>query len=73
MRSVKSAGGLTRGRGMTEAQRATWLLSTPVVAEVNRAMQEFTGIKYDTSDQHTNTAPTRITRGYSDAAKVLKY
>ena len=27
MRSVKSCGGLTRGRGMNELQRAIWLLS----------------------------------------------
>lgn len=29
MRSVKTRGGLTRGRGMTEAQRSQWLLSMP--------------------------------------------
>ena len=29
MRSVKSTGGLTRGRGMGEAQREQWLLSMP--------------------------------------------
>lgn len=29
MRSLKTSGGLTRGRGMTEQQRLIWLLSTP--------------------------------------------
>lgn len=29
MRSMKITGGLTRGRGMTEVQRASWLLSMP--------------------------------------------
>ena len=29
MRSLKTTGGLTRGSGMTEQQRVTWLLSTP--------------------------------------------
>ena len=28
MRSIKSTGGLTRGRGMTETQRLVWMLST---------------------------------------------
>ena len=37
MRSVKSVGGMTRGRGMTEAQRAQWLLSMPACAEINTA------------------------------------
>ena len=39
MRSMKTSGGLTRGRGMTEKQLLTWLLVMPACAEVNRAMQ----------------------------------
>ena len=31
---------------MDELQRSIWLLSTPVTPEVNQAMQEFTGVKY---------------------------
>jgi len=47
MRSMKTNGGLTRGRGMTEQQRLVWLLSMPACAEVNRMMQEFTGVSYN--------------------------
>ena len=39
MRSVKTTGGLTRGRGMGETQRTSWLLSMPACAEMNAAMQ----------------------------------
>ena len=42
MRSVKPSGGLTRGRGMAESQRAQWLLSMPACASISSAMQEFT-------------------------------
>lgn len=35
IRSVKTSGGLTRGRGMGEIQRLVWLLSMPACAEVN--------------------------------------
>ena len=35
MRSLKTSGGLTRGRGMTENQRLLWLLSRPACAEIN--------------------------------------
>ena len=38
MRSMKTSGGLTRGRGMTEQQRLMWALSMPACAEVNSAM-----------------------------------
>ena len=44
MGSIKTVSGLIRGRGMNYLQRAIWLLSTPAVAQVNRAMQEFTKV-----------------------------
>ena len=44
MRSLKTSGGLTRCRGMTETQRLVWLMSHPVCAEVYNAMQQFIGV-----------------------------
>ena len=38
MRHLKSRGGLTRGRGVTDAQSATWVMSAPIVSEINSAM-----------------------------------
>ena len=73
MRSVKSTGGLTRGRGINEVQRSIWLLSTPATAEINRAMQEFSGVKYHTSDQHKEVSSTRIERDHRDALKIFEY
>ena len=46
MRSVKTKGILTRGRGLTETQRLVWLLSMPACAEVNYALQDLTAVKY---------------------------
>ena len=42
MRSMNTIGGLTRGRGMTEQQWLTSLLSMPACSETTRAMQELT-------------------------------
>ena len=39
MRSIKSSGGLTRGRGIGEAQRAQWILSMPACVDYNSDMQ----------------------------------
>ena len=39
MRSMKTSGGLTRGRRITENQLLMWLLAMPACAEENRAMQ----------------------------------
>ena len=52
MRSVKTTGGLTCGRGLTETQRFVWLLSMPTCAEVKCALQDLTAVAYNTSDQH---------------------
>ena len=59
MRSMKTSGGLTRGRGMTEQQRSTWLMSMPVCAEVNRVILELTRISYDTGEQNKNMTKAR--------------
>ena len=47
MRSLKTNGGLTRGRGMTEQQRLVWSLSMPACGEMNKTMQELTGVSYN--------------------------
>ena len=51
MRSVKTHGGLTREKGMTETQRLLWVMSIPACANMSDAMQKFTGVSYETSDQ----------------------
>ena len=56
MLSLTTSRDLTRECGISERQQAICLHSMPVTAEVNRAMQDFTGTKYQTSDQHKDTA-----------------
>ena len=59
MRSMKTTGRLTRGRGKTESQRTRWLLSMPACAEVNSALQELTDNYFSTSDQHKDLTRSR--------------
>ena len=73
MRSIKSAGGLTRERGMDEQQRHVWLLSIPACAEENKALQEYTSVSYCTSDQHKDTSLASQERDTRDSRKVLEY
>ncbi|KAJ8877600.1 hypothetical protein PR048_022055 [Dryococelus australis] len=49
MRSLKSTGGLTRGRSMIDMQRLIWLLSMPTCAQINECMQDLTGLTYSTN------------------------
>lgn len=73
MRSIKTSGGLTRGGGMTENERIIWVLSRPICLAVNLQMQNFTNIKYSTSDQHQEMGIARQTRDHNDCQIVIEY
>ena len=44
---------------MTETQHLVWVLSSPVCAEVNNALQELTGVSYTSSDHHKDFTHSR--------------
>ena len=73
MRSMKSENGLTRGRGMTEQQRVVWSLAMPACAEVNRAMQELTGVSFNSGEQNKDMAQSRQVRDWKDIQTLLSY
>ena len=73
MRSLKTSGGLTRGRGMFETQRTTWLFSRPSCSAVNVAMHEFTGVHFVTSDQHKDMSKARHERDVMDTDKLIDF
>ena len=73
MRSNKSTGGLTRGRGMGEAQRARWLLAMPACADINSALQELTYTTFVTSEQHKDASNARQARDHKDRVALLGF
>ncbi|VDI45484.1 Hypothetical predicted protein, partial [Mytilus galloprovincialis] len=73
MRSVKTAGGLTRGRGMTESQRSLWLMSMPACAEINQAMQDLSGVGYFSSEQHKDETHARQKKDTNDIQTLLTF
>lgn len=73
MRTLKSTGGLTRGRGMEEAQRTRWLLAMPACASVNESMQNLTGAHYCTSEQHKEMSESRKTWDHKDTDLISKF
>ena len=70
MRSLKSTGGLTRGSGMTEHQRALWTMSAPMSSAYNYAMQDFSNTVYVPSEQHREATPSQIERDRTDLQKL---
>ena len=73
MRTLKTTGGLTRGRGMTEQQRLTWVMAMPACAEINKIKQDVTGKNYNSGEQNKDMSVTRQDRDWKDTNTVLRY
>ena len=71
MRSLKTTGGLTRGRGFSETQCVLWGLSIPACAEITSSMQQLTNVKYSTSEQHKEATYARVERDAKDTQEVI--
>lgn len=66
---VKTQGGLTRGRRLTETQSLLCVFSTPPCAESNAAIQEHTSATFNTKE----TTNARMIKALSDAQDLLQY
>ncbi|CAG2217708.1 unnamed protein product [Mytilus edulis] len=73
MRCIKTTGGLTRGRGMTDAQRSLWILSMPQCIQMNEALQQVTGVNFETSEQHKEMCIPRKERDTKDTTTFLDF
>lgn len=58
---------------MSELQYLTWLLSVPGRAAFSSALQELTGVTFETSEQHKDAGETRMKRDVKDVEKVIRF
>ena len=58
---------------MTEKKGFVWVLSMPVCASINDTMQTFSGVSYETSDQHKDVSAARQARDVSDTVDLIDY
>ena len=56
MRSIKTSGGLTRGRGMMESTRHQWVLTAHDFAGIHDKMTAFTNVTSVSSEQHVDVS-----------------
>ena len=73
MRSIKSRGGLTGGRGMTESVRYMWALSLSQMASVHDAMIQLSGVSAKSSEQHEEIGKSRTIQDYKDCQKFYEW
>lgn len=72
MRSMKSAGGLTRGQGITDSVLTKWILAMPILLDIKDKIEEFCHIAFVTSEQTLYDARLwRISRDNRDVEKFM--
>ena len=73
MQSLKTSGGLTRGRGMNEQQRTIWDLSTPICANINHLMQEISGVIHTTGEQNRDIGASKTAWDWKDTCTIAQF
>lgn len=73
MRSIKTTGGLTHGRGFTNSSLARWIAGMSVCMPVSTAMEDFLGCKSVSSEQHIELSRSRQQRDETDLRKILDW
>ena len=73
MQSIKSRGGLTRGRSMSESACTLWVRSMHTCGTLHQAMASLTDHHHATSDQHEELGRSRVNRDFEDLQKVLSF
>ncbi|KAF4524952.1 hypothetical protein B566_EDAN014133 [Ephemera danica] len=61
MRSIKSSGGLTRGRGITDSTASQFISSQPACLDIIVAIENFSGKRFLNSEQHKEMRDNRMT------------
>ena len=74
IKALKSRGGLTHGRGLTESVRLLWVYSMHKCAGVHAALANATGSDQCTSElHHVEYGNRRLQRDYEDLMKVMQW
>lgn len=73
MRSLKSSGGLSHGRGISDSTLTKWILTMPIVTTVSQQIEDLCGLSFRTCEQHTDARDSRIIRDNKDVHKLVDW
>lgn len=73
MRSIKSAGGLTRGRGFSQSVRHQWTYTAHHCAPIHDSMTKLSNLNLASSDQHVEMTVARRSRDIEDCNKIYTW
>ena len=71
MRTLKTAGGMTHGRGITDSTLTKWVHALPRCASICDALEQFTGVHTGTSELHKDLRQSTQARDIKDGG-ILK-
>ena len=66
MRQLKTSGGMTRSRGITDSTLTRWVHALPQCIPICNALETFTSVHSGTSEQHKDLRPASKSRDKSD-------
>ncbi|KAJ8891600.1 hypothetical protein PR048_004128 [Dryococelus australis] len=73
MRALKTKGGLSRGRGISESTLEYFVAAFPACLKLCNALEELCGIKAGSSEQHVELRDFRRTRDFRDVTVLLSW
>jgi len=73
MRAMKTSGGLTRGRGLSDSTVARWLHGTPASSRIIDAYESFVGKTQLLSEQHVELRDSRQVRDMKDTSTFITW
>lgn len=73
MKTMKSIGGLTHGRGIKDSVLTMWTLGMIFLQNVCEEIEKYCDVSFTTSEQHIEMRNSRINRDNDDVKKLLDW
>ena len=73
MRQLKTSGGMTHGRGITDSSLAKWVHALPRCVPICNELEQFTGVHTGTSEQHKDLRQSTRSRDNKDKCIFVEW
>ena len=73
MRAMKTPDGVTRGRGLSGSSLSRWVLGTPAAVLISQAVESFSGVTAQSSEQHVQLRESRQCRDSRDVQTLIQW
>ena len=73
MRAIKTSGGLTGGRGISDSTLTRWIKALPLTVALCNSLEDFAGVVHETSEQHKELRPSRQTKDNEDVNCFIQW